>query len=69
MDGALLDKTGPQSPESLGDQFIALGRALNNPNSRLEDVVRLAYDCGLILVFKVAPETAVDMDVEAVPHG
>lgn len=57
------DDLPPTRSPSMGDCFIALGSALNNPESTLHDLVRLAMDCGLILTVSVTPNDPIDIEV------
>jgi hypothetical protein len=72
MDDALLKQNGPQSPDTvdqgLGGRFIALGQALNNPDSTLRDLVSLAYDCGLIFSVRVEARDPVEVAMDLEPR-
>lgn len=39
----------------LGRKFVALGRALQDDDATLDELVGLALDCGLQLQFKIVP--------------
>ena len=41
----------------LGKRFIALGRALQDDDSTIDELVGLAMDCGVQLEFRIVPAT------------
>lgn len=39
----------------LGRKFVALGRALQDDDSTIDELVGLAMDCGIQLEFRISP--------------
>lgn len=42
----------------LGQKFVVLGRALQSDDATLDELTRLAMDCGVQLQFRVVPVEA-----------
>ena len=40
----------------IGKRFVALGRALQDDGSTIDELVGLAMDCGMQLEFRIVPE-------------
>ena len=53
----------PRKPKP-GDCYIAFGRALNNKASTIDDLVKAAFECGLIISFAVQPDPNQSDDIE-----
>jgi len=41
--------------EELGKRFVVLGRALQDSDSTMDELVSLAFDCGVQLEFRITP--------------
>jgi hypothetical protein len=41
--------------EELGKRFVVLGRALQDDDSTMDELVTLAHDCGVQLEFRITP--------------
>lgn len=48
----------------LGQKFVALGRALQSDDATLDELTRLAMDCGVQLQFRVVPVEAKEPESE-----
>ena len=47
----------PQSFAELGDRFVKLGTAMQNPDSKIRDIAGLALSAGLELNFQIRPKS------------
>lgn len=52
-------------PSKPGDPYIAFGNALNCGDTTIEQLVKLALECGLILSFSVELDPEQSLDVAA----
>ncbi len=47
----------PKDITELGERFIILGEALQDDNTKLQDLRKLSLSCGLILKFSMLPKS------------
>lgn len=50
-----------------GDPYIAFGKALNNSDTTVNELVKAALDCGLIVTFGVQPDPQQSIDIGVSP--